>query len=250
MREDVRLAEGRPVVGRCPDVGIGERRDDRGAAIGLIEPELLVGGIEQEVHTSRHVPRDRKEMAEPTGIGRPGDEGNSRLDSLEPILHPTDQVFHAAVDPVLISSEGSGIVFTIHRDGDLGTPAVLADNGGPTVPAVAAPAVMQPIEAEGVHCRVLREDLREDVDEEIAVRTQQAEHPAVWILLHVDRRDLGGIGRDPTPIRMVLVDFALEAAGGCDAQDADSELTIILRCPSASRPSGTCGLRFLRSLLS
>ena len=88
--------------------------------------------------------------------------------------------------------------------------------------AIADAAVVQAVEAEGVHVGILGQDLRQDVDEEIAVGAEQAEHAAVRILLHVGLRDLRGVGRDPPPVGMVLVDLALKARR-IDAQDADAE---------------------------
>ncbi len=47
---------------------------------------------------------------------------------------------------------------------------------------------MQTIKAEGVNFRKPGEDLSEDIDEEIAIRTEQAQHASVRILHHVDFR--------------------------------------------------------------
>ena len=85
---------------------------------------------------------------------------------------------------------------------------------------------MQPIEAERIDVGIFREDFREHIDEEIAVRAQQAQHPAVRVFLHVDLRNLGGIGRDSAPVGMVLVDLALKARR-IDAQDANAELLVL-----------------------
>ena len=117
------------------------------------------------------------------------------------------------------------------------------------MPAVADAAVVQPVEAEGVDGRVLRQDLGQDVDEEIAVRPEQAEHPAVRILLHIDLGDLGGVGRDPPPVGMVLVDLALEA-GRINAEDADAQLLVLgdVALEPAERAREGCAC--LRSLLS
>ncbi len=221
VAEDVGLAERRPVVGGRPDVRVGERRDDGGAAIGLVEPELLVGGVEQEVHPRGHISRDREEVAEPARVGGPGDERNLGLDPLEPLLHAPDQVLHAAVGPVLIAAERR----VVHvGPGDRGArvlPVALA-----AVAAIADAAVVQPVEAEGVNGRVHGEDLGQDVDEEVAIRPEQAEHPAVWVFLQVDLGDLGGIRADAPPVRMSLVDLALEA-GRIDAQDADAQFAVL-----------------------
>lgn len=45
--------------------------------------------------------------------------------------------------------------------------------------AVADAAVVQAVEAEGVHVGVLRQDFREHVDEEIAIGAEHTEHAAV-----------------------------------------------------------------------
>ena len=78
-------------------------------------------------------------------------------------------VLHAAVGPVLGAPEDE----VVHIDfGDLSagflTVVVAA------VLAVTDPAVVQAVEAEGVHVGVLRQDLGQHVDEEIAVGPQEA----------------------------------------------------------------------------
>ena len=122
VAHQVGLAEGDAVVGGRPDVGVGERRHDRGAAVGLVEPELLVGRVEQQIHPRGHVSRDAQEVAEPAGVGRPGHQRDVGLDRLEPRLHPADEVFHAAVGPVLVAAEGRVVHVGV---GDL-RPGVLA----------------------------------------------------------------------------------------------------------------------------
>ena len=88
--------------------------------------------------------------------------------------------------------------------------------------AVADAAVVQAVEAEGIDVGELRQDLGEHVDEEVAVRPEQAEHAAVRVLLQVDLRDLGRVRGDAPPVGMLLVDLALQARR-IDAEDADAE---------------------------
>ena len=92
--------------------------------------------------------------------------------------------------------------------------------------AVTHAAVMQPVEAEGIDIGILREDLGEHVDEEIAVRPERAEHPAVRELLHVGGRNLRGVGRDSPPLRMRFVDLTLKRRR-VDAEDADAEFLVL-----------------------
>ena len=107
--QNIGLAERHAMVGAGPDVGIGKGRHDRRAAVGFVQPEFLVRRIEQQVHPRRHVARNAQKVAEPPGVGRPGDQGDIGLDALEPRLHPLDRVFHPAVGPVLIAAK-RGIV--------------------------------------------------------------------------------------------------------------------------------------------
>ena len=72
----------------------------------------------------------------------------------------------------------------------------------------------------------MRQDLGQHVDEEVAVRPEQAEHAAVRELLQVDLRDLGRVGGDPPPVGVRLVDLALEARR-IDAEDADAEPLVL-----------------------
>ena len=47
VAEDVRLAEGDAMVRAGPDVGVRQGRNDRRSTVRLVQPEFLIGGIEQ-----------------------------------------------------------------------------------------------------------------------------------------------------------------------------------------------------------
>ena len=81
-----------------------EIRYENGIAFFLPGPDLP--GLRDGGRISRAAcAGDAEEMAEPAGIGRPGHECDLGLDGLEPLLHPADEVLHAAVGPVLVPAE-------------------------------------------------------------------------------------------------------------------------------------------------
>src|SRR5262249_41510934 len=92
--------------------------------------------------------------------------------------------------------------------------------------AIADTSVVQAIEAEGVHVWELGQNLGEHIDEEVAIGSQQAEHAAMRVLLHIDRGDFGRIRRDTTPIRMAFVDFALKA-WRIDSENANAKALVL-----------------------
>ena len=57
---------------------------------------------------------------------------------------------------------------------------------------------------------MFRQYLRQNFDEEVAIGAEKAEHPTVGKRLHIDLRDLCGIGGDASPVAVCIVDFALK----------------------------------------
>ena len=160
-------------------------------------------------------------MAKAAAIGGPGDQRHLRLDALQPLLRPNDEIFHSRIGPGLVAPKG-GIV-KIGR-GDLGPrlgPVVL-----PAVGTPAAAAMVEAIEAEGVDIRVLGENLFEDGNEKLPIRPQRAEHSPVAELLHVDGGDLKSVGGDPPPVGMGLIHLPLER-GRIDREDPHPEPLVL-----------------------
>ena len=112
-------------------------------------------------------------MAEAAGIGGPSDQSDFGVDPLEARLHAADQVFHAAIGPMLIAAE----LLVVEVDiGDLRScvfAIVVA-----AVLAITNPAIVQPVEAPGIHA-ILLGDFSQHVDEEVAIGAQQAKHAAI-----------------------------------------------------------------------
>lgn len=160
-------------------------------------------------------------MSEPPGVRRPGDESHLRLDPLQPRLHPPDQVLHPPIRPVLIPPECRVVQI---RVGNLA--AGFLPEVRPAMLAVADAAVVQAIEAEGVDVREFPQDLRQHLNEEVTVRPQQAQHAAVRKLDQVDLGDVGGVGRNPPPLRVSFPDLRLQARG-VNSQDPHPQFLVL-----------------------
>ena len=90
------------------------------------------------------------------------------------------------------------------------------------VAAIANPTIVQSIETEGIHIGVFRDDFGEDLDEEVAIWTKEAQHAAVGILLEIDLGNLMRLRRNPAPVWVLFIDLPLKA-GWVDSQDAHAE---------------------------
>jgi hypothetical protein len=92
--------------------------------------------------------------------------------------------------------------------------------------AVTDTPVMKSVEAEGVHLGKFVENLCQDFDEEIPIRSEGAQHAPMGKLFQVDGGNLSGVGRDATPVRMRLVNLSLQG-GRIDPQNSDAETLVL-----------------------
>ena len=155
------------------------------------------------------------------------DDGTTRLaiiivDSCMMPRELLDRAKEMAREKTGIATDRMLIAATDNRDLGSRIPAVI-----PTAMlTVADSAVVQPVKAEGVDLREPGQDLGQHLDEEIAVGTEQAEHAPMGIRLQIDLWDLGGPGRDPPPVGVVLIDLSLQARR-IDAQDPHAQPLVL-----------------------